>query len=112
MVCKCSKSSIALVPAGQVSQASTDSQLTHKAYHDIPIYGLFSIIQQLYAFLGANYPSPSPAPPFIPFPPFVVISYIYIYIYIYIYSVPVAQWLEHCVSNAKVVGSIPRENTC
>ncbi len=25
--------------------------------------------------------------------------------------VPVAQWLEHCVSNAKVVGSIPREHT-
>ncbi len=24
-------------------------------------------------------------------------------------SVPVAQWLEHCVSSAKVVGSIPRE---
>ncbi len=26
------------------------------------------------------------------------------------YSVPVAQWLEHCVSSAKVVGSIPREH--
>ncbi len=26
-------------------------------------------------------------------------------------SVPVAQWLEHCVSSAKVVGSIPREHT-
>ncbi len=26
-------------------------------------------------------------------------------------SVPVAQWLEHCVSSAKVVGSIPREQT-
>ncbi len=24
--------------------------------------------------------------------------------------VPVAQWLEHCVSSAKVVGSIPREH--
>ncbi len=34
--------------------------------------------------------------------------YIYIYIYIYIHiiyiCVPVAQWLEHCVSSAKVVG--------
>ncbi len=27
------------------------------------------------------------------------------------YSVPVAQWLEHCVSSAKFVGSIPREHT-
>ncbi len=27
------------------------------------------------------------------------------------HSVPVAQWLEHCVSSAKVVGSIPREHT-
>ncbi len=26
-------------------------------------------------------------------------------------SVPVAQWLEHCVSSTKVVGSIPREHT-
>ncbi len=26
-------------------------------------------------------------------------------------SVPVAQWLDHCVSSAKVVGSIPREHT-
>ncbi len=26
-------------------------------------------------------------------------------------NVPVAQWLEHCVSSAKVVGSIPREQT-
>ncbi len=26
-------------------------------------------------------------------------------------SVPVAQWLEHCVSSAKVVGLIPREHT-
>ncbi len=26
------------------------------------------------------------------------------------YYVPVAQWLEHCVSSAKVVGSIPREH--
>ncbi len=34
---------------------------------------------------------------------------VYIYIYIYIY-VPVAQWLEHCVSSAKVVGSIPWEH--
>ncbi len=25
-------------------------------------------------------------------------------------GVPVAQWLEHCVSSAKVVGSIPREH--
>ncbi len=25
--------------------------------------------------------------------------------------VPVAQWLGHCVSSAKVVGSIPREQT-
>ncbi len=25
-------------------------------------------------------------------------------------NVPVAQWLEHCVSIAKVVGSIPREH--
>ncbi len=25
-------------------------------------------------------------------------------------SVPVAQWLEHCVSSAKVVGLIPREH--
>ncbi len=25
-------------------------------------------------------------------------------------SVSVAQWLEHCVSSAKVVGSIPREH--
>ncbi len=25
-------------------------------------------------------------------------------------SVPVAQWLEHYVSSAKVVGSIPREH--
>ncbi len=25
--------------------------------------------------------------------------------------VPVARWLEHCVSSAKVVGSIPREHT-
>ncbi len=28
-----------------------------------------------------------------------------------VYNVPVAQWLEHCVSSAKVVGSIPREHT-
>ncbi len=27
------------------------------------------------------------------------------------FRVPVAQWLEHCVSSAKVVGSIPREHT-
>ncbi len=27
------------------------------------------------------------------------------------FPVPVAQWLEHCVSSAKVVGSIPREHT-
>ncbi len=27
-----------------------------------------------------------------------------------IIPVPVAQWLEHCVSSAKVVGSIPREH--
>ncbi len=25
-------------------------------------------------------------------------------------GVPVAQWLEHCVSSTKVVGSIPREH--
>ncbi len=25
-------------------------------------------------------------------------------------DVPVAQWLEHCVSSAEVVGSIPREH--
>ncbi len=25
-------------------------------------------------------------------------------------GVPVAQWLEHCISNAKVVGSISREH--
>ncbi len=25
-------------------------------------------------------------------------------------SVPVAQWLEHCASSTKVVGSIPREH--
>ncbi len=29
--------------------------------------------------------------------------------YVHIF-VPVAQWLEHCVSSAKVVGSIPREH--
>ncbi len=28
----------------------------------------------------------------------------------FIYIIPVAQWLEHCVSNAKVVGLIPREH--
>ncbi len=42
------------------------------------------------------------------------LKYIYIYIaYLNIKiidSVPVAQWLEHCVSSAKVVGSIPREH--
>ncbi len=27
-----------------------------------------------------------------------------------VYHVPVAQWLEHCVSSAKVVGLIPREH--
>ncbi len=27
-----------------------------------------------------------------------------------LYRVPVAQWVEHCVSSAKVVGSIPREH--
>ncbi len=32
------------------------------------------------------------------------------HIYIYV-RVPVAQWLEHCVSIAKVMGSIPREHT-
>ncbi len=31
-------------------------------------------------------------------------------IIIYVSHVPVAQWLEHCVSSAKVVGSIPREH--
>ncbi len=25
-------------------------------------------------------------------------------------AVPVAQWLEHCISSTKVVGSIPREH--
>ncbi len=25
-------------------------------------------------------------------------------------AVPVAQWLEHCFSSAKIVGSIPREH--
>ncbi len=34
-----------------------------------------------------------------------VMNHIYRHIY-----VPVAQWLEHCISNAKVVGSIPREH--
>ncbi len=29
---------------------------------------------------------------------------------IIVISVPVAQWLEHCVSSAKVVGSIPKEH--
>ncbi len=29
---------------------------------------------------------------------------------VHVSSVPVAQWLEHCVSSAKVVGSIPREH--
>ncbi len=28
-----------------------------------------------------------------------------------LHCVPVAQWLEHCVSSAKVVVSIPREHT-
>ncbi len=28
-----------------------------------------------------------------------------------LFCVPVAQWLEHCVSSANVVGSIPREHT-
>ncbi len=27
-----------------------------------------------------------------------------------VFIVPVAQWLEHCVCSAKVVGSIPREH--
>ncbi len=27
-----------------------------------------------------------------------------------LFSVPVAQWLEHCISSAKIVGSIPREH--
>ncbi len=36
------------------------------------------------------------------------LSLIFIYVSNY---VPVAQWLEHCVSSAKVVGSIPREHT-
>ncbi len=26
------------------------------------------------------------------------------------HTLPVAQWLEHCASSAKVVGSIPREH--
>ncbi len=33
----------------------------------------------------------------------------YFFAPLYIY-VPVAQWLEHCVSSAKVVGLIPREH--
>ncbi len=37
--------------------------------------------------------------------------YMYLYMYMYVYSVPVAQWLEHCVNSAKLVGSIPREHT-
>ncbi len=36
------------------------------------------------------------------------LSLIFIYVSRY---VPVAQWLEHRVSSAKVVGSIPREHT-
>ncbi len=28
-----------------------------------------------------------------------------------LFNVPVAQWLEHCVSSTKVMGSIPREHT-
>ncbi len=42
-----------------------------------------------------------------------IYTYIYMYIhtYIHIYCVPVAQWLDHCVNSAKVVGSIPREHT-
>ncbi len=35
----------------------------------------------------------------------VCVSVYYVHIF-----VPVAQWLEHCVSSAKVVGSIPREH--
>ncbi len=35
---------------------------------------------------------------------------IIIIIIIIIISVSVAQWLEHCISSAKVVGSIPREH--
>ncbi len=32
------------------------------------------------------------------------------YCYFSLFSVPVAQWLEHCVNSAKVVGSNPREH--
>ncbi len=38
-----------------------------------------------------------------------ILILLYLFIYIYI-SVRVAQWLKHCVSSAKVVGSIPREH--
>ncbi len=37
-------------------------------------------------------------------------SKLLIIIIIIIISVSVAQWLEHCISSAKVVGSIPREH--
>ncbi len=30
--------------------------------------------------------------------------------FLFVIGVSVAQWLEHCVSTAKVVGSIPREH--
>ncbi len=36
---------------------------------------------------------------------------LYKYKVLYKNCVPVVQWLEHCVSSAKVVGSIPREHT-
>ncbi len=36
---------------------------------------------------------------------FVLFSYIYLYL-----SFPVAQMVEHGVSNAKIMGSIPRES--
>ncbi len=32
------------------------------------------------------------------------------YFVVFFIPVPVAQWLEHCASSAKVVGSIPREH--
>ncbi len=39
------------------------------------------------------------------------IFFIYYSVISGIYGVPVAQWLKHCVSSAKVVCSIPREHT-
>ncbi len=39
------------------------------------------------------------------------ITFDMLHILIVVEAVPVAQWLEHCVSTAKVVGLIPREHT-